>query len=77
LMRLLRFSTMTYVVRAPIGRTIARLDRLKTVSLILQNDFRYRTLSNQPTFILFRVMSSMVRGLPCKTTMEGRRCSRM
>jgi len=46
LMRLLRFSTMTYVERVTIGRTTARLERLKTVSLILQNDFGCTTLSN-------------------------------
>jgi hypothetical protein len=46
LMRWLRFSTMTYVERATIGRTTARLERLKIVLLILQNDYRYTTFLN-------------------------------
>jgi hypothetical protein len=41
-----RFSTMMYVERATIGRTTARLGRLKIVLLILQNDYRYNTFLN-------------------------------
>jgi hypothetical protein len=46
LMRWLRFSTMMYVERVTIGRTTARLKRLKIVLLILQNDSRYNTFLN-------------------------------
>jgi hypothetical protein len=39
LMRLFKFSTIMYVEIATMGRTKARLEGLKTVSLILQKDF--------------------------------------
>jgi hypothetical protein len=46
LMRWSRFSTVMYVERAMTGRTTARLERLKIVLLILQNDYRYKTFLN-------------------------------